>query len=55
MIDEDTQIIFLDEWAERTLQSDMAKLVIRGLYSISSQTREAKDFGQQMTNLYNYQ
>ena len=23
MIDEDTQIIFLDEWAERTLQSDM--------------------------------
>ena len=36
MIDEDTQIIFLDEWAERTLQSDMAKLVLQGGYMVSA-------------------
>ena len=36
MIDEDTQIIFLDEWAERTLQSDMAKLVLQRGYMVSA-------------------
>ena len=36
MIDEDTQIIFLDEWAERTLQSDMAKIVLQGSYMVSA-------------------
>ena len=36
MIDEDTQIIFLDEWAGRTLQSDMAKLVLQGGYMVSA-------------------
>ena len=36
MIDEDTQIIFLDDWAERTLQSDMAKLVLQRGYMVSA-------------------
>ena len=36
MIDEDTPSTFLDEWAERTLQSDMAKLVLQGGYMVSA-------------------
>ena len=36
LIDEDTQIIFLDEWAERTLQSDMTKLVLQRGYMVSA-------------------
>ena len=26
MINEDTQLVFLDEWSDRTLASDMAKV-----------------------------
>ena len=56
MIGEDTQIIFLDEWAERTLQSDMAKLVLKGGYMVSAVKHgKPKDFGQQMSILYNCQ
>ena len=36
MINEDTQISFLDEWAERTLQSDMTNLVLQGGYMVSA-------------------
>ena len=36
MIDEETQIILLDEWAKRTLQSDMAKLVLQGGCMVSA-------------------
>ena len=36
MIDEDTQTIFLDEWAERTLQSDMTRLVLQEGYMVSA-------------------
>ena len=44
MIDEDKQIIFLDEWAERTLQSDMAKLVLQGGYMVSVVNTESQRF-----------
>ena len=30
MISDETQLIFLDEWSETTLQSDMAKTVLQG-------------------------
>ena len=30
MLNDDTQIVLLDEWAEDTLQSDMAKVVLQG-------------------------
>ena len=36
MINENTQIIFLDEWAEGTVQSHMAKLVLQGGYMVSA-------------------
>ena len=32
MIKQDTQIVFLDEWSENSLQSDMAKVVLHGGY-----------------------
>ena len=32
MIKQDTQIVFLDEWSENSLQSDMAKVVLQGSY-----------------------
>ena len=32
MIKQDTQIVFLDEWSENSLQSDMAKEVLQGGY-----------------------
>ena len=32
MIKQDTQIVFLDEWSENSLQSDMAKVVLQGGY-----------------------
>ena len=56
MINEDTQIIFLDEWAERTLLSDMAKLVLQGDHMVSAVKHEKpKIIGQQKSILYNYQ
>ena len=30
MIKQDTQTVFLDEWSENSLQSDMAKVVLQG-------------------------
>ena len=44
MIDEDTQIIFLDEWAERTLQSDVAKLVLQGAIWYQQSNTESQRF-----------
>ena len=35
-INEDTHIIFLDKWAERTLQFYTAKLVLQGGYMVSA-------------------
>ena len=32
MIEQDTQIVFLDEWSENNLQSDMAKVVLQSSY-----------------------
>ena len=32
MIKQDTQIVFLDEWSENSLQSDIAKVVLQGSY-----------------------
>ena len=30
MISDETQLVFLDEWSETTLQSDMVKTVLQG-------------------------
>ena len=36
MLNDDTQIVLLDEWAEDTLQSDMAKVVLQGGFMVSA-------------------
>ncbi len=36
MINEDTQLVFLDEWSSNTLQSDMAKTVLQGGYLVKA-------------------
>ena len=41
MVSDETQLVFLDEWSETTLQSDMAKTVLQGgliVKSIKHQT-----------------
>ena len=36
MINEDTQLVFLDEWSDRTLASDMAKVVLQGGFMVQA-------------------
>ena len=36
MISDETQLVFLDEWSETTLQSDMAKTVLQGGLMVKS-------------------
>ena len=36
MINDETQLVFLDEWSETTLQSDMAKTVLQGGLMVKS-------------------
>ena len=35
MMGEDTQLVFLDEWSENTLQADLAKIVLQGGYMVT--------------------
>ena len=35
MIGEDTELVFLDEWSENTLQADLAKIVLQGGYMVT--------------------
>ena len=41
IIKQDTQIVFLDEWSENSLQSDMAKVVLKGGYMPKSKHKDA--------------
>ena len=36
VLNDDTQIVLLDEWAEDTLQSDMSKVVLQGGFMVSA-------------------
>ena len=36
IINEDTQLVFLDEWSDRTLASDMAKVVLQGGFMVQA-------------------
>eukprot|EP00112_Aurelia_sp_Birch-Aquarium-sp1_P010315 Seg2209.2 transcript_id=Seg2209.2/GoldUCD/mRNA.D3Y31 product="hypothetical protein" protein_id=Seg2209.2/GoldUCD/D3Y31 len=36
MLNEDTQLVFLDEWSSNTLQSEMAKTVLQGEYTVAA-------------------
>ena len=36
MINEETQLVFLDEWSDRTLASDMAKVVLQGSFMVQA-------------------
>ena len=35
MMGEDTELVFLDEWSENTLQADLAKIVLQGGYMVT--------------------
>ena len=52
MMGEDTELVFLDEWSENTLQADLAKIVLQGGYIVTSVT---KDTDKQGTILHNSQ
>ena len=36
MINEDTQLVFLDKWSDRTLASDMAKVALQGGFMVQA-------------------
>ena len=44
MIKQDTQMVFLDEWSENSLQSDMAKVVLQGGYMPKSTKHKDQTF-----------
>ena len=44
MLKADTQIVFLDEWSENSLQSDMAKVVLQGGYMPKSTKHKEATF-----------
>ena len=44
MIKQDTQIVFLDEWSENSLQSDMAKVILQGGYMPKSTKHKDSTF-----------
>ena len=35
MVGEETELVFLDEWSENTLQADLAKIVLQGGYTVT--------------------
>ena len=36
MIDEDTQLVFVDEWSQTTLDTDLAKTILQGGWMVTA-------------------